>query len=92
MFPPDGAGSTGDLHIVRKLAAEAVPKTIGTTGAAAATQTSYGVPFTVASDIRFPLEGMRNTGFYDEIPKKTSKNSKTSVATSGKICKTFGKH
>ena len=74
MFPPGGAGfagvpkvAPGGVH-----AADAFSQTIGTTGATAATQTASGNPFTVEDDLRFPLEGMRNTsmyntGSYDEI-------------------------
>ena len=75
MFPPGGAGFVGVPSIPavrgalsgRNTAADADPQTIGSTGAAAATQTAYGNPFTMESDLRFPLEGMRNTGSYDEI-------------------------
>ena len=78
MFPPgDGAGFAGVPKIAPGgvYAADAVSQTIGTTGATAATQTASGNPFRVEDDLRFPLEGMRNTsmfgmdntGSYDEF-------------------------
>ena len=70
MFPSGGAGFIGVPGSLapagRQATAGANPQTIGTIGASAATQTVCGSPFTLDSDIRFPLEGMRNTGFYDE--------------------------
>ena len=77
MFPP----GRDDLPVYLRSgpagfysAADANSQTIGTTGATAATQTASGNPFTVEDDLRFPLEGMRNTsmyntGSYDEIPE-----------------------
>ena len=74
MSPPGGAGFAGVPRIAPGGvdAADAFSQTIGTTGATAATQTASGNPFTVEGDLRFPLEGMRNTsmlnaGFYDEF-------------------------
>ena len=77
MFPPGGAGFAGVPKIAPGgvYAADAVSQTIGTTGATAATQTASGNPFRVEDDLRFPLEGMRNTsmfgmdntGSYDEF-------------------------
>ena len=68
MFPPGRA----DLSVYLRsgpagyyAAADANSQTIGTTGAAAATQTASGNPFTLDGDIRFPLEGMRNTSTFD---------------------------
>ena len=45
-------------------AADANSQTIGTRGATAATQTASGNPFTLEDDLRFPLEGMRNTSTF----------------------------
>ena len=80
MFPPGGAGFAGVPRIAPGGvdAADAFSQTIGTTGATAATQTALGNPFTVEGDLRFPLEGMRNTsmlnaGFYDEMLQMSQK-------------------
>ena len=86
MFPPGGAGfagvpkvAPGGVH-----AADAFSQTIGTTGATAATQTASGNPFTVEDDLRFPLEGMRNTsmyntGSYDEFRQNLRCNRRDSA-------------
>ena len=69
MFPPGGAGFVSvpsSLAPAGRRTADANPQTIGTTGPSEETQTSYGMPFTMESDIRCPLEGMRNTSSFDE--------------------------
>ena len=67
MFPPGGAGFAGVPKIAPGgvYAADASSQTIGTKGANAAAQTAPGNPFTVEDDLRFPLEGMRNTSMYN---------------------------
>ena len=67
MFPPGGAGFAGVPKVTPGgvYAANAESQTIGTTSANAAAQTARGNPFTVEDDLRFPLEGMRNTSMYD---------------------------
>ena len=94
MFPPGGAGfagvpkvAPGGVH-----AADAFSQTIGTTGATAATQTASGNPFTVEDDLRFPLEGMRNTsmyntGSYDEFRLKFGNSWANSCKISAKLSK-----
>ena len=102
MFPPGGAGFAGVPKVAPGgvNAADAFSQTIGTTGATAATQTASGNPFTVEDDLRFPLEGMRNTsmyntGSYDEIRQKSGKiwpKSNENLSNFAKIGEKIGKH
>ena len=62
LFPDGGFADVAETPAVVPGPADASIQTIGTIGVSAGAQTSYGHPFSVESDRRFPLEGLKNTG------------------------------